>query len=87
LPGEPRAERAVVHVEIEIERILARQRDEDAEDHERAGQRRARNQDVFDGAAVALQETRIGGRRNGDRLCDIRHVSGHEVAPITPSTR
>jgi len=30
---------------------------------------------------------RIGGGRNGDRLCAIRHIRGHAVAPITPSTR
>ena len=31
LPGEPGAERALIHVAVEIERILAEQRDEDAE--------------------------------------------------------
>ena len=64
LPGEPGAERALVHVEIEIERVLAEQRDEDAEHRERADQRRARDQDVFDGRAVALEEAGIGGRSN-----------------------
>ena len=53
LPGEPGAERALVHVEVEVERVLAEQRDEDAEHDERADQRRARDQDVFDGRAVS----------------------------------
>ena len=87
LPGEPGAERALVHVEIEIERVLAEQRHEDAEHRERADQRRARDQDVFDGRAVALEEAGIGGRSNSDRLDRIRRLSCHEVAPITPSTR
>ena len=39
LPGEPGAERALVHVEIEVERVLAEQRDEDAERDERRQQR------------------------------------------------
>jgi len=87
LPGESGAERALVHVEIEVERVLAEQRDEKTEDHERAGKRRARDQDVFDGCAVTLEESGIGGWSGCDRLERIRHVSGHEVAPITPSTR
>ena len=87
LPGEPGPERALVHVEIQIERVLAEQRHEYAEYGERADQRRARDQDVFDGRAVALEEAGIGGRSNSDRLRRIRRVSGHEVAPITPSTR
>jgi hypothetical protein len=84
LPGEPGAERALIHVEVKVERVLAEQRDKDAEHHERASQRRARDQDIFDGRTVTLEESGIGGRRDGRR---VRHVGGHEVAPITPSTR
>ena len=87
LPGEPGAERALVHIEVEVERVLAEQRDEDAEHRERADQRRARDQDVFDARTVALEEAGIGGRGYPDRLERIRRVSCHEVAPITPSTR
>ncbi len=36
LPREPGAERALVHIEVEIDRVLAEQRDENAERHERA---------------------------------------------------
>jgi hypothetical protein len=87
LPGEPGPERALIHVEIEVERALAEQGHEYSEHRERADQRRARNQDVFDGAAVALEEAGIGGRSYSDRLHWIRRVCCHEVAPITPSTR
>jgi hypothetical protein len=87
LPGEPGAERALIHVEIQIERVLAEQCHENAEYGERADQRRARDQDVFDGCAVALEKTGVGGRRDCDRLDRIRSLSCHEVAPITPSTR
>jgi hypothetical protein len=84
---KPGAEGALVHVEIEIERIFAEQGDEQAEDRERADQRRARDQDIFDRSAVTLEESRIGGRSYRDRLAGIRRVCRHEVAPMTPSTR
>ena len=53
LPGEPGAERALVHVEIEIERVLAEQRDEDPERDERRHQRERGDDDVFRRAADA----------------------------------
>ena len=87
LPREPGAERALVHVEVEIERVLAKQEDEQPEHSQGGGNRRHRNQDEFDLAAVVLQKTPSDrGRRrcSGDRILD---VSGHEVAPITPSTK
>jgi hypothetical protein len=77
----------LVHVKIQIERVLAEQSHEYAEYGERADQRRARDQDVFDGGALALEEAGIGGRSNSGRIDGIHRVSGHEVAPITPSTR
>ena len=36
---------------------------------------------------MTLQESGIGGRRDGGHLRWVRGVGGHEVAPITPSTR
>ena len=74
LPGEPGAERALVHVEIEVERVLAEQGDEYPEHAERGDQRRARNQDVFDGPAVALEKSRIRGRSDRSRFDGIRNV-------------
>ena len=56
LPGEPGAEGALVHVEIEVERILAEQRDEDAEGDERRHQGERGNDDVFRRAADAIGE-------------------------------
>ena len=51
LPGEPGAERALVHVEIQVERILPEQRDEDAEQHQRRRQGERGDDDVFRRAA------------------------------------
>ena len=61
LPGEPGAERALVHVEIEIDRILAEQRDEDAERDQRRHQGERRDDDVFRRAAdAAVNRVRSG---------------------------
>ncbi|MGY3573658.1 hypothetical protein ACVMB1_000862 [Bradyrhizobium sp. USDA 4504] len=87
LPGEGGAERAVIHVEIQIERVLAVERDKAAEHRERADQRRGRDQDVFDARAVALEESGINGRSDAGRLHRFRRFRRHAVAPITPSTR
>ena len=87
LPGEPGPECALVHVEIKIERIFSEHGHEYAEQAERAEKRRARNQDVFDGCAMALQESRVGGRSYSGRIHGIGCVCCHEVAPSTPSTR
>ena len=58
LPGEPGAEGALVHVEIEVERVLAEQRDEDAEGDERRHQREERDDDVFRRASQPVKECR-----------------------------
>ncbi len=87
LPGKPGSERALVHEEIEIERVLAEQEHEQPEYAERGDQCRARDQDVFDRGAVALEKSGIGGGSYRDRIDGFRHVSCHEVAPSTPSTR
>ena len=87
LPGEPGAERALIHVEIEVERVLPEQRDEDAEQHERANQRERGDEDVF-GRAAELREQKWAGeeaRRPGilqEARRPARQHRLHEVAPM-----
>ena len=54
---------------------------------ERGDKCRARNQDVLDLRAPALQKACIRGRRDGGRINRIGRLRGHDVAPMTPSTR
>jgi hypothetical protein len=77
LPGEPGAERALIHVEIKIDRVLPEQRDEDAERDQCRRQRKRGDDDVFRRAADPLGErgaqdiepaclAECGGRRRHD---------------------
>ena len=80
LPREPGAERALVHVEIEVERVLAEQRDENPEQHKRRRERQGGDDDIIRrrrqaGRAPLARRSKWGVRRS------------HDVAPITPSTR
>ena len=92
LPGEPGAERALVHIEIKIERIFAEQRDKDAEQHQRSHQSERGDDDIFRRAAELPAERGQAKKFAYPGFCGRRangraDIGLHEVAPMTPSTR
>jgi hypothetical protein len=88
LPGEPGAERALVHIEIEIERVLPERRDEDAEQHQRGQQGQHGDDDIFRRAAELTDKRGQAKEFAQPRLHNgCADIGLHEVAPMTPSTR
>jgi hypothetical protein len=58
LPGEPRPKRALIHVEIEVERVLAEQRDKHPEQRKRCDERQRWDYNHFGGAADLFAQRR-----------------------------
>ena len=83
LPGEPGAEGAAVHEPIELERVDAREGDEDAEQHRRGEERQKRHRDGLGGAA----RTVAAAVHRPSPFSPIATVMAQEVEPMTPSMR
>src|SRR4029079_8730364 len=86
LPGEPGAERALIHVEIEVERILSEQRNEDAEQDERRRQGERGDDDEFrraaDSSAVCRQAEKLAQPRWGEGRAD---RGSRALRPVQPA--
>src|SRR4029453_9877608 len=83
LPGEPGPEGALVHVEIKVDRVLAEQRDEDAERDQCRRQRKRGDDDVFRRAADPLGECRAqpSSRFSGFAQRKIKRGNGLGLLP------
>ena len=90
LPGEPGAERALIHVEIRSSGFLPNSATKMPNSTSDASKRERGDDDVFRRAAESCG--RNGGRRRNSPTPDLQRtgradIGFHEVAPITPSTR